>query len=208
MKVLHWLISIVTITFIFFAFSPTKGFACSCVPLGTVQEGVEGSSAVFSGKVVEIVDPNQNKKIQSSADLVEVKIAVDQSWKGSNQSELIVYTERDSASCGFNFSLNEEYIVYANEVDGQLRVNLCSRTAELAAATEDLKELGEGEKPAKESSPDGKEVKKSETVEKLGNQVNPDKQDNVNQRYIIFTSLGIGLAVGMVVAFIMRNKKR
>ncbi|MBS4200567.1 hypothetical protein KHA93_13090 [Bacillus sp. FJAT-49732] len=196
MKILHSFISIAVITFLFFAVSPTKGFACSCIPLGTVQDGVDGSSAVFSGKVVEIVDPNQNNKVQSSVDLVEVKFEVDQSWKGSKQSELIVYTERDSASCGFNFSLNEKYLVYANEVDGKLRVNLCSRTAELAAATEDVNKLGTGDKPVKDSSKHTKEEKKSESPE------------NDSQLYIIFTALGIGLAVGLVVGFVMKGRRK
>ncbi|MBS4195686.1 hypothetical protein [Lederbergia citri] len=198
MKILHWFISLVVMTCLFLAISPSKGFACSCLPVGTVQEGVDGSTAVFSGKVIEVVDSNKNKKVQSSADLIEVKFEVDQSWKGSNQSELIVYTERDSASCGFEFSLNKEYLVYANEVDGKLRVSLCSRTAPLAAATEDINELGKGEKPLKEFSSDNG-VKKSEK---------PAQQENDSQVYIIFTALGIGLAVGMVVGFIMKGRKR
>ncbi|MCR2822955.1 hypothetical protein [Lederbergia panacisoli] len=199
MKIFHWFVSLTMITFLFFTISPIKSLACSCIPVGTVQEEVDRSTDVFSGKVVEIVDSNKNKKNQSSADLLEVKFEVDKSWKGSNQSELIVYTERDSASCGFEFSLNEEYIVYANEVDGQLRVNLCSRTAQLTAATEDLNELGEGQKPVKVPSSDTEKAKKSET---------PEKQDNNNPIYVISTALGIGLAVGMVVAFILRGRKK
>src|SRR5690606_36426110 len=141
----------------------------------------------------------KNKKIQSSADLIEVKFEVDQSWKGSNQSELIVYTERDSASCGFEFSLNKEYVVYAKEEDGKLRASICSRTAPVASAKEDLTELGQGEKPVKQLSSNTENVKKSEKAA---------AQDSGNQVYIIFTALGIGLAVGMIVGFIMKGRKR
>jgi len=202
MKILHWFVSLAVITCLFFTISPIKGSACSCVPVGTVQEELDRSSDVFSGKVISIVDPSKNKKIRSSADLVEVTIEVIQSWKGSKESEVVVYTEISSASCGFEFSLNEEYLVYANEVDGQLRVSLCSRTAQLTAATEDQNELGEGQKPVKDSPRDTENIKKSATPDK------PEKPNNENQIYIISTALGIGLAVGMVVAFIMRGRKK
>ncbi len=49
--------------------------------------------------------------------------------------------------------MNEEYLVYANETDGDFHVNLCSRTASLAAATFDLNELGKGEIPSKQTPP-------------------------------------------------------
>jgi len=60
-----------------------------------------------------------------------------------------VYTSRDSTSCGFEFTSNE-YLVYANKYDGELRASLCSRTTLLSLAQDDLNELGIGEKPTEE----------------------------------------------------------
>lgn len=189
MKILQGFISIAVITFLFFNLSPTKSYACSCVPPDSVQEELAKSSDVFSGKVIEMKDKNKLKLTQSSADLIEVKIEVNEIWKGNNQPELLVYTERDSASCGFEFALNQEYLVYANEDGGQLRVSLCSRTAPLTAATADLNDLGKGEKPVPQD-------------EKA-----PKDSDN-NNLYFIMIGGGAGLAVGMVIAFFMSRKSK
>jgi len=114
---------------------------------GSPTEEMMRSDAVFSGRVLEVIDRNQNGLTQSSADPMEVIIEVDQIWKGIDESQVVVVTERDSASCGFNFSVNQEYLIYAAKDDDQLRASLCSRTALLSAAADDLTELGDGEQP-------------------------------------------------------------
>ena len=66
-------------------------------------------------------------------------------WKGVSQNQLSLYTASGGeASCGFDFKDGEEYLVYANDSDGDLYVSLCSRTASLALAQEDLNVLGAG----------------------------------------------------------------
>lgn len=127
--------------------SPTTSYACSCVQPGAPLDELDNSSVVFSGKVIEIVDVNKSRVSQSSADPMAVLFEVKDVWKGINQSQVLVYTERDSASCGFEFAVNEEYIVYAKEANGDLRASLCSRTATFSEATMDLTDLGKGEKP-------------------------------------------------------------
>jgi hypothetical protein len=145
----------IMITIIFVLnFSPNTSYACSCVESGTVKEEWTRSSAVFSGKVIDIVDKKKNSLIQSSADLIAVLIEVEESWKGNRQNQVVVYTERSSASCGFEFTINNKYLVYANENDGKLKVSLCSRTTLLSLANEDIDELGEGEKPTEQVSID------------------------------------------------------
>jgi len=132
--------------------SPTSSYGCSCVQPGAPLGELDNSSVVFSGKVIEIVDVNKSMVSQSSADPMAVLFKVEDVWKGINQSQVLVYTERDSASCGFEFAVNEEYIVYAQEKNGELRVSLCSRTAILSEATMDLNDLGKGEKPTVQAS--------------------------------------------------------
>ena len=188
MKIFQGVMSVVLITFLLFNISPTKSYACSCMAPGSVQEELDRSSDVFSGKVIDIKDINKLKLTQSSADLMEVIIEVKEIWKGSNQPEVTVYTERDSASCGFEFALNQEYLVYANEDGGQLRVSLCSKTALLSSAGADLNELGKGEIPIPQE-------------EKA-----PEETDNNNLLFIMIGG-GVGLAVGMAIAFFMSRKK-
>jgi hypothetical protein len=138
--------------FSLFHFSSIPSYACSCAELDSVKEAFEGSSAVFSGKVVEIVDANKNKSIQSSADSIKVLFEVEESWKGINQTQITVNTARSSDSCGYEFDLNKEYLVYANETNGTFNVSLCSRTTLLSLAEKDIQELGEGLKPTKQVS--------------------------------------------------------
>lgn len=140
------MLSAIAFTFLL-NYSTPAAYACSCAIPGTPTEEMARSGAVFTGKVIEIVDRNKNGFIQSSADPVEAVITVDQIWKGIEESQVVVVTERDSASCGFEFEVNLEYIIYASKDGDQLRASLCSRTALLSDASDDLIELGDGEKP-------------------------------------------------------------
>jgi hypothetical protein len=78
---------------------------------------------------------------------VQVTFAVAQSWKGGDRSTIVVNTPASSASCGVEFVQGQEYLVYALENEGTLQTNLCSRTAQLGAAGEDLAVLGAGSAP-------------------------------------------------------------
>ncbi|WP_240456709.1 hypothetical protein [Virgibacillus halodenitrificans] len=129
------------------SYSPTTSHAFSCVEPGPPKEELKRSSAVFSGKVIKQIDENENNLIQSSADKIATVLKVDKTWKGINETEVIVHTERSSASCGFEFKLNNSYLVYATKKDDKLHVSLCSRTTTLTEATQDLTELGDGKKP-------------------------------------------------------------
>jgi hypothetical protein len=118
-----------------------------------VQEELEQSSAVFSGKVIGVVNKNKFNIMQSSADPIGIVFEVKEVWKGINQTQVIVNTARDSASCGYEFS-STEYLVYAHESNGELSVSLCSRTTQLSSAQGDIEKLGMGKKPTEEVSLD------------------------------------------------------
>lgn len=159
------LLSLFSAFLFLFMIIPSVIFACDCAISESPTEELERVSSVFSGKVIEIYDKNSSNPIQSTADELVIKIEVDQIWKGLEQSEVLVYTERDSASCGYPFSGGKEYLVYAVEdQDGDMRVSLCSRTAELKDATLDLEELGEGIVPTEEVKVD---IPKSVVAEKI-----------------------------------------
>ena len=143
------------VTFIFFMnFSPNTGYACSCAEPGSPLEELERSSAVFSGEVIGIVDKNKNGYLKSSADPIAVLFEVEETWKGVTQSQVLVYTERDEASCGYQFALNTKYLVYAYESEGSFKTSYCSKTTPLTLAVDDMDELGEGELPTEQVSID------------------------------------------------------
>ena len=146
LTIINALIFVVAFTFIFI-YSANPCYACDCARPGFPKEELSHNSAVFSGKVIDIEDENGNKAFHSSDDPITVLFEVKESWKGNNKSQVVIHTVKDSASCGFEFALNEEYIVYANEQDGEYHVSLCSRTALLSDAGQDLTELGKGEEP-------------------------------------------------------------
>jgi hypothetical protein len=124
---------------------PQPASACSCAMPGSVEEELKQKTAVFSGKVIDI-NRSSNVFLQSS-EPVQVLFEVNEVWKGSNKSQVIVHTGSDSASCGFEFELNKEYIVYAYGENGDLGTGLCERTKLLSEASEDKELLGSGNIP-------------------------------------------------------------
>ena len=170
--------------------TPTKSDACSCERPSTVQEEFERSDAVFKGKVIGRIDRNEGDVVQSSADLIVVRFAVKDIWKGINQTEVDVSTERDSSSCGFTFTEGHEYLIYAKEYDGDLRVNICSRTAELPSASTDLELLGKGTVPTESIIKDKEEVK-----------------ENIDWLVVDFYAIVIFCLAMLVIYFLYRLKK-
>ena len=65
-------------------------------------------------------------------------------WKGPLYQTMYLTTLRSEASCGFTFVEGVSYVVYSR--DGST-VSLCSRTARLSEAIDDLAVLGEGYMP-------------------------------------------------------------
>jgi hypothetical protein len=151
MKLVKYISIVIFLFTLTFAFKPTSSFACSCIPSPPVQEELERVSAVFSGKVLEIKEDSS-----SNTEPLKVTFQVNRTWKGVNETELSIYTGRDSAGCGYSFKVNESYLVYAIESEGKLITGLCSLTKELSSAEEDLSIIGEGNEPTNTTSKDGK----------------------------------------------------
>lgn len=175
-------------------YSATTSYACSCVEPNSVKDEVQRSSAVFSGEVIDIVDKNKSASLQSSDDPIAVLFEVDESWKGVNQTQVVVYTERSEASCGYEFSLNNEYLVYAQEIDGTIKASYCSKTSLLTLADQDLIELGIGEKPTEQVS--------------IDLDVNEGDEDSTNNNLLYSTSLIVVLLLAVAVVYIKRFIKK
>jgi hypothetical protein len=111
--------------------------ACSCLKLSP-SEGFAASQAVFTGEVIAI-GPNETTKFGG----LEITLRVKQVWKGALQEQVEVHTAGSSAACGYRFVQGTTYLVYAVRDDADpLRVSLCSRTARVEDAQEDLDFLG------------------------------------------------------------------
>ena len=130
---------ILFVTFlVLLATAPRAAVACTCVPPPGPLEALSQSDAVFSGKVLRIyTDKGQYGEVH------RVQFDVDAYWKGEHGAQLLIETATNSAACGFNFEEGKQYLVYGFLHDSILRTNICTRTAKLSNAQEDLTELGE-----------------------------------------------------------------
>lgn len=182
MKYIKGVLVLLLLFLIIISLFPRQALACSCAQPESVKGELNRKTAVFSGKVVELVDDNKFSYIKSSADPIEVLFEVNESWKGTNTSQVIVKTARSGASCGYEFELNKEYLVYAyGEID-QLETGFCERTALLSTAGDDLAILGQGKEP----------------TEKV------NLQDELGKSYLVFY-LAI-IAIFIVIGFMIRNR--
>lgn len=132
-----------------------RALACSCAP-ETTAEGFTRSVAVFEGRVLEVAPGTDENGLAPK----RVHLSVVQTWKGANQEELWVTTPANDAACGYPFEANTSYLVYASNVAGQseMMVSLCSRTAKMSAASEDLATMGAGVTPVSPHDPRGEEA--------------------------------------------------
>lgn len=164
---------------------PSITSACSCAYLPSVEEEFELSKAIFSGKVVDIKEKQSLKGYTTKSVLFEVT----NTWKGVEQSQIIITTGQGGGDCGNNFIKGEEYLVYANESimygTKSLVSTICNRTYVLSSSQEDLEILGEGHPPFEE--------------------VNLIDKHNRNQIYIWAT---VAVAIGIIVFFILNKRKR
>ena len=117
---------------------PDASLSCSCEFPGTPLEELASHDAVFIGRVVEIVEPSEDRDYEW---ILFKRSAV---WKGPLGEGIAIRTRRtDEPMCGFSFEVGGEYLVYALLEDGALETSICSRTSSLAVATEDVALLGE-----------------------------------------------------------------
>jgi len=129
-QTLATIILILTVCIIGLAFN-NPVFACECHKRNDFEQEFSFSKAVFVGKVVEI-----NK---SKPDAI-VTFKVEKMWKGVKSETMVVRTNNQGKACGYIFSQGERYLVYAYD-EGMLRTSICTRTAEVKSAADDLKEL-------------------------------------------------------------------
>jgi hypothetical protein len=119
--------------------------ACSCASTYSGHQACETrwiSSAVFVGRVTSI--ESASVKIEAGGRQIDdpqrrVHFAVTEAFSGLTARETEVYTGTSEASCGFEFAIGGEYLVYAfQRPDGSLSTDICSPTKKLKDASGDL----------------------------------------------------------------------
>lgn len=132
-------------------FLADKAFACTCVNLEP-NEAYEHAEAVYTGKLLDIKQERIQEGVAGPIDYRDANLLeIQEIWKGANESQIIVYDEGEENSCGISFEAGSTYLVYSYRAEnGDLYTSLCSRTAEISNAEQDLEFLGQGKKAVHE----------------------------------------------------------
>jgi hypothetical protein len=140
--------SLLLVVFLSFLFSETPTYACNCVPPVSPKEALAESKAVFAGKVVQIYETKIEEPGLGKRPKRAVVFAVEGTWKGVDETHVVVYTGFHEADCGYPFKMGQKYLVYAYG-ESHLFASICSLTKPLAEAKHDVNELGKGKAPTK-----------------------------------------------------------
>lgn len=114
--------------------TPNAAQACSCVAPGSPYEELQRSDLVFVGRVMSIDRSDDEGYTQFKVSFQRIRSF----GTSSGGDRVTVRTAGNSAACGFAFSKGRHYLVYASEVEGHLWTSLCTRTASVSQAREDL----------------------------------------------------------------------
>jgi hypothetical protein len=134
-------------------------WACSCIGSGPPCQAAWMSSAVFTGKVIEITEPPRAMPLPSTGGnatgrrlandptppparpLRVVRLQIGEVLTGVDaaQKEIEILTGKGGGDCGYAFQTGFDYMVYAyRNAQGLMETGICSRTRPLAEAAEDI----------------------------------------------------------------------
>ncbi|WP_142331717.1 cobalamin biosynthesis protein CbiN [Bacillus cereus] len=182
MKRIVYVLSLVLICSLTYFILPEKSYACECMK-ASPEEKLQNNDVVFEGKVLEV-----QKKDGKTKTLFEVK----RIWKGTNSSQIIVYTS--FSSCTFRFAEGGEYLVFSSyRGDENLETSMCSGTKRLDEAGADKVALSQ---IAKESVPTKK-------VDLKGGMLN-----GFSWWQVVTLSVGLLLIVAVVIFIVRRTRKK
>lgn len=123
---------IIAATVLILACEVSSSRACTCLPPSPPAQAVAEADAVFLAKVISFEEmPARSER--------RARLAVIKIWKGRPAEADSVFTALNSAACGYDFQVGETYLIYADKREtGQLWTHLCTRTAHISEAGEDL----------------------------------------------------------------------
>src|SRR5205809_7896271 len=102
-------------------------YPCSCVFSRGPRKDLKRAAAVFTGEVTEVVSSGSDDYP------FEVRLSVEQYWKGANRSESVIVSDMGMNTCpGHVFTVGNRYLVYAysKTVDSRVHTNPASRRSE------------------------------------------------------------------------------
>lgn len=125
------------------AFAASDALACSCLtPQSPCAVLKERESVVFVGTVTDIAPASRaGSNARSSEAALSVRFSVGERFGDTLDGTAVVSTSDSAGTCGYRFSVGESYLVYAYRTPDGLSTSVCSRTAPLAAARDDLEVL-------------------------------------------------------------------
>lgn len=173
---------VVICSFILIIF-PEKSYACDCINV-SAEDAFQKNDVVFEGKVIEI----GRKEGVGTEVLFEVK----KIWKGTNSSQIIIYTS--VSSCAFPFAKGGEYLVFSSyRGEEKLETSICSSTKRLDEAEIEKNALSH---IAKESVP-------SKKVNLKG-----DMANGLSWWKVAIISIGVLLIIAFVIVFVRKQRKK
>lgn len=108
-------------------------YGCSCVEKRAPCPVIGSADVVFIGKVVAVNENFTTWKVRVTVDVTE--------WFRGTATAKVTIT-MDLWGCGYGFTPGRTYLVYAyGPNEEELSTNVCTRTAPIEEATEDLKSL-------------------------------------------------------------------
>jgi hypothetical protein len=136
----------------------TRVLACSCAGPGNPCSAAGRAAAVFTGTVLDIIEPARPLPggIGSSAmasrpavgsvasvprpfRMVRMQVGEVLTGIGSGQKQVEIVTGLGGGDCGYAFQVGLDYVVYAyKNAEGRLETGICSRTRPITQAAEDL----------------------------------------------------------------------
>ncbi|MCC6586947.1 MAG: hypothetical protein IT168_09675 [Bryobacterales bacterium] len=114
-----------------------SALACKCAGRGSACQAVGQSAAIFIGTVKGLVTEKhdfggyQTLRRRVTFDRIE-------SFRGTRESQITVVTGIGGGDCGGPFQEGKVYLVYAYDVGAGLETGICTRTAPVDDAAEDV----------------------------------------------------------------------
>ncbi len=136
---------------------PAAAAACSCMPPPAPATAFRSADAVFLATVTEVPHPRElpywaqhllleidhrfDTRYFRETRKLTVDLTVDASWKGVTATRAALRTGWGGGDCGYPFVTGRQYVVYAFRHRDRLGASICSRTAAVTEADEDLEYL-------------------------------------------------------------------